>query len=190
MTNYNYVISQNQQTPPPVALRVIAGAVDLVVLFLSQFLGAYVTGVIVAVAMTLEGASEIVVYQHSSQAMFVGWVFWAGLMWVSNYIFLQGLTGATIGKKICQLQVVNENGSPIGVVKSLMRSLFYVVSFIPFLYGFFAIFWNQKSQAWHDLICKTVVLHQDENNKQSQNLEAVESLDKENSEDRDINRAA
>jgi len=182
-------INYNQDTTTTTLLRFIAGAIDGFLLFLFQFLGAYFTTAFIAVMVTLEGAPSLIVNQYSSQAMIVGWVFWATISWCANYILLQGLTGSTIGKKICNLKVVTENGSPIGIIRSFTRSLFYVISFVPFLAGFFSILWNQRSQAWHDRLCGTIVVPRDYKSNKTIQIKEQEGSESFSQQD-DINRAA
>ena len=86
----------------------------------------------------------------------------AGLAsWAVNYGFLQGVHGASLGKQLLKLKVVNEDGSPLGIARSLYRSYTYLASALPLGVGFAAIFFEEKDQCWHDRICRTVVLPRD-----------------------------
>jgi len=66
--------------------------------------------------------------------------------------------GATVGKKILKIKIVQVNGSPITIGKAILRYIGYFISGMFFGLGFFTILWNKKKQGWHDEIAKTVVV--------------------------------
>ena len=43
------------------------------------------------------------------------------LVWLGNAVVVQGITGASIGKHVMRLRVVNRDGSPHGILKALGR---------------------------------------------------------------------
>ena len=47
------------------------------------------------------------------------------------FVLLEGLTGATPGKRLMRLRVVAADGGPAGMVKSLVRNLLRVVDGLP-----------------------------------------------------------
>ncbi|MEK4730090.1 RDD family protein [Paenibacillus sp. FSL L8-0641] len=50
------------------------------------------------------------------------------------YLLLEGLTGYTLGKFVLRIQVVNGEGRPPGMVKSLIRTLIHLVDTNPLLF--------------------------------------------------------
>lgn len=50
------------------------------------------------------------------------------------YLLLEGLTGYTLGKFVLRIQVVNGEGRPPGMIKSLIRTLIYLVDTNPLLF--------------------------------------------------------
>jgi uncharacterized RDD family membrane protein YckC len=49
------------------------------------------------------------------------------------FIFLEGLTGYTIGKYLVKIKVVNEDGNKMGLIKSFIRNIFRMVDGLPAL---------------------------------------------------------
>lgn len=67
------------------------------------------------------------------------------------------LFGASLGKLLTGLKVRDEKGSPIGVGKASVRYFSKWISGILALLGFLMAFTNNKRQALHDKLNKTVV---------------------------------
>lgn len=69
---------------------------------------------------------------------------------------LEGGYGTTLGKHLCNLHVVRENGAPIGYKEAFLRRIPYYFEFmfidVPF------IFFTAKKQRAFDLIARTVVI--------------------------------
>ena len=74
-------------------------------------------------------------------------------------IFFLSLANRTIGKAIMGLQVVPLRGGRIGVLRATLRYLGYIVSIIPFFFGFIWILFSRKRQGWHDIIARTCVVY-------------------------------
>ncbi|MFA6280565.1 MAG: RDD family protein [Bdellovibrionales bacterium] len=66
--------------------------------------------------------------------------------------------GATIGKRIMGLRVVDENGRRLTFSLATLRYAVKIISMIPMMLGFFLAFFTSKRQALHDLIANTVVI--------------------------------
>ena len=66
--------------------------------------------------------------------------------------------GATPGKMICKLRIVNLDGSSITFKTALLRIVGYAVSAIAIGIGFIMIGFDAKKQGWHDKIAKTYVV--------------------------------
>jgi uncharacterized RDD family membrane protein YckC len=75
------------------------------------------------------------------------------------HIFFLTLANRTIGKAVMGLQVVPLKGGRIGVLRATLRYLGYIVSIIPFFFGFIWILFSRKRQGWHDKIARTCVVY-------------------------------
>lgn len=100
---------------------------------------------------------EPVMQEFADTGIVFGYYFWTFATLILNYGVLQGLTGSTVGKLVCGLQVVREDGSRLGIFKSLARTSAYYVSGIPLALGFWRILTNKDGRGWHDLLLKTRV---------------------------------
>ncbi|MCW8891295.1 MAG: RDD family protein [Sedimenticola sp.] len=71
--------------------------------------------------------------------------------------------GATPGKKAMGLEVIHDDGTPIGWSASLIRNLLRTVDFLPFLYatGLIAILLNQDFKRLGDLAAGSLVIYRD-----------------------------
>lgn len=70
--------------------------------------------------------------------------------------------GATPGKKIMKIKIVNEdNFQTIDFKTGAKRYLGYIFSSIIFLVGFLMVGFKKKKQGLHDIFSKTVVVHTD-----------------------------
>jgi uncharacterized RDD family membrane protein YckC len=83
-----------------------------------------------------------------------------------NNVYLQGMTGQSIGKRVLGLQlvrmVVSQRGEQKlvlpGVGRALRRQLFHIVDAVVFYIGFLVPLISRNRQTWADMIAKTVVL--------------------------------
>jgi len=77
--------------------------------------------------------------------------------------FLVGKFGATLGKMITGIKVVDENGNKISygtafIREVLVKDIIYLVIFLISWLGYLWAFWDKKRQTWHDKIAKTIVI--------------------------------
>ena len=76
---------------------------------------------------------------------------------------LQGLTGGTLGKLICGVRVMREDGSRPGLGRGLLRWVLLIVDdfpyFIPMLTGFIVALTNDRRRRVGDMAADTVVIH-------------------------------
>ncbi len=74
-------------------------------------------------------------------------------------VFDGGPKGATPGKSICGIRIVDINGGgSIGYGRAFIRYLMRIVSGIPFNLGYFWMIWDPEKQCWHDKVAKDVVV--------------------------------
>jgi uncharacterized RDD family membrane protein YckC len=68
------------------------------------------------------------------------------------------LRGATIGARLCSLEVVRLDGREIDWDTALVRALSCFLSLAPAGLGFIWIAFDRERQSWHDKIAGTVVV--------------------------------
>ena len=75
-------------------------------------------------------------------------------------IFWKRWAGATPGKKIIGIEVVNfkDNGE-LNNKQMIIRYFGYIISTIPFFIGFFMVLFRKDRRALHDLLSDTAVIH-------------------------------
>lgn len=74
------------------------------------------------------------------------------------YQFLGNLAGATVGKRLMGIRVLRADGSPLGVLRSLLRTFGYCLSTPLFNFGFLVAIFHPESRALHDLLSGSVVV--------------------------------
>jgi uncharacterized RDD family membrane protein YckC len=117
------------------------------------FFGAFVATLMAGGAAPKEAAEKVM-----AQGAMVGWLFWSLAFGILNYVALQGLTGASVGKRVAGLRVVRDDGRELGMGLAALRLVSYMASSLPFYLGYLAIFWSDRRQCWHDSLCGTVVV--------------------------------
>jgi uncharacterized RDD family membrane protein YckC len=85
-----------------------------------------------------------------------------GLSLLGGFLYhslTEGIFGASLGKLICQLRVVTEQGRPIGVAKALLRNLVYYWDALFFgLVGYNSMRQSDLNQRYGDKAAHTVVV--------------------------------
>ena len=87
------------------------------------------------------------------------------LEWFYPVVFEVYARGATPGKKICSIQVLHDDGTPVGWGASFARNTLRFVDFLPFFYasGLLSMWLNKDSKRIGDLLAATVVVYQNHN---------------------------
>jgi uncharacterized RDD family membrane protein YckC len=81
---------------------------------------------------------------------------WTGLLMA--YQFVGNLTGGTVGKRLMGLKVVRLDGRPLGVARSLVRAVGYLLSMPLCNLGFLIAFVHPDSRTLHDLLSGALVV--------------------------------
>lgn len=125
--------------------RALAWAADLAIRVVVLWLAAIALG-----ALGLFGAGVMFL-----AAFFLEWLFpaWCEARW----------NGATPGKRLLGLVVLNDDGSPVRWSAALTRNLLRAVDFLPFLYatGLAAMLVNRDFKRLGDLAAGTVVVYRE-----------------------------
>lgn len=138
--------------------RLLAYLLDFSALYIISRIGAYFGAFLAVLAMTSQKAPPEVVRETAMTGAFFGMCFWNLAAWFLNYGILQGLGGSSFGKLVSRIRVVNSDGTSVGILKSIGRTLCYSVSALPLFGGFIVSFLNPRSMCLHDMICGTVVV--------------------------------
>ena len=78
--------------------------------------------------------------------------------WVWNVCNKQGRTGATLGKGVLAIRLINRQGQPIGAGMSFLRQLVHVLDGICYI-GYLWPLWDAQKQTFADKIMGTVVVN-------------------------------
>lgn len=66
----------------------------------------------------------------------------------------------SIGKKICNLTVIDADGIGLGIGRAFLRNVSKFLSAIVFCIGYLNILWDDHRQGWHDQIARAYVIRQ------------------------------
>jgi uncharacterized RDD family membrane protein YckC len=135
--------------------RLVATIVDGVILLILELLVLSIVGYAIMGSFTFwsgvyGGAAVLVIALPS-----------AGLLVVFLYfVILEGLRGATVGKKLMKITVVGEDGSACGFRPVLIRNILRIIDWLPAVYflGGILVLRSDKGQRLGDRIAKTVVI--------------------------------
>lgn len=100
--------------------------------------------------------------QVSSGLAILFYILWIVALIAYPIYFEGGPTGATYGKRICGIKVIDFNtGGPIGYGRAFIRYL--VKSFLSgiFFLGYLWMLWDKEKQTWHDKLSNSVVVPAD-----------------------------
>ena len=81
------------------------------------------------------------------------------IVWSWGYLIVfWSVRGQTPGKMIMGIKIISTDGGSIGVGKSILRLIGYVISAVILYLGFLWIIWDKDKQGWHDKIAGTYVV--------------------------------
>jgi uncharacterized RDD family membrane protein YckC len=75
------------------------------------------------------------------------------------FVYFEGTTGQTIGKKIVNIKVVKEDGKPMTYIDAFIRTLLRLIDGqLAYLLGLIIILVSEKRQRLGDMAAKTLVV--------------------------------
>jgi len=81
------------------------------------------------------------------------------VLYFSYFILLEGTRGVTIGKFVCRIKVIDQNGNKCNIKKSVIRNLFRLVDGIAlYLVGTISIVISNKRQRLGDKFAGTFIV--------------------------------
>jgi uncharacterized RDD family membrane protein YckC len=86
------------------------------------------------------------------------------LMGITYVTFFVGKFGATPGKMLAKLRIVNPDGTPVSYGKAFGRYFGELVSSFTLCIGYLMVAWDDQKRALHDRICNTRVIRVAQNN--------------------------
>lgn len=126
-----------------------------------RFAGQLVDGVILGIVFFLlgfgmTGSFSFDLFGADAFTLLAAW--W--LVSLLYFVILEGTKGATVGKMLLKIKVVQEDGKPCGMVPAFVRNLLRIVDALPVLYiiGMVLISRSDKKQRLGDRVAKTVVI--------------------------------
>lgn len=137
--------------------RFLAALVDTLLILLLLAIANFVLFIIGSAAGGLESASSRAAAWFIAALGLVSF----GVLW-GYYIFFELFwSGQSPGKRLVGLRVIRSDGSPIGLVESVVRNLIRIVDFLPLYYGIgvIAMFISRRAQRLGDLAASTLVVY-------------------------------
>jgi uncharacterized RDD family membrane protein YckC len=139
-------------------VRLVAFAIDIVVL--GSFTVPLSMAVICGVKTGLFASKTPVRFVETEEALhqLIGYAWLA--MAALYFTVLHRSTGQTIGKAVVGIAVRRARDlASIGIIRSVLRVLGYVLSAGVFLLGFLTVMLNPRKRGWHDYVAGTCVVH-------------------------------
>ncbi len=135
--------------------RILAFLIDIVLIVLPVFL-------IVYVSLLLSGKSEpmLWLFSYSGKGALRASVVLTIIYGLTYFSVFTWLGGATIGKMIAGIKVIDVYGEPPSPLRALLRTLIYIVDLALFGAGFFLVFVAEHDRALHDKIVGTYVIEE------------------------------
>ena len=100
---------------------------------------------------------------HQPQTSFTWELVFEISVLVVTIVFWRRWRGATPGKKIVKIKIVDaKTFDDITNKQAITRSLGYIISTIPFLLGFIIVAFRKDKRAFHDLLAGTAVIYDED----------------------------
>jgi uncharacterized RDD family membrane protein YckC len=133
---------------------VVDGALELTGGLLGSYFGAMVAALVTV--MTPNVAPETM--QHSMKSGFgIGFAFWALSISFLNRVLIQGISRASIGKKVFKLELTT-SGEPLTWTRMTYRWVLSIGSLAVFGAGYGYALFNDEERSFHDIVAGTDVV--------------------------------
>lgn len=90
------------------------------------------------------------------------------------------LVGKTVGKALMGLRVLGQDGRRLTFFQALIRALSYYISGLALFIGFLWVLVDDRRQAWHDKLARTIVVYEWDAQYEERYVTAVRALDDSN----------
>jgi len=151
--------------------KIGASLVDGIIEFSGGMLGSYFGAMVAALVTVMNQNADPELMQRSMKSGFgLGFIFWALAISFINRVLIQGISRASIGKKLFKLELIS-GSAPLTWSRVVSRWVLSIGSLATFGAGYaFAIF-NSERKTLHDVLMDTDVVP--EFNSSSINLEVM-----------------
>jgi uncharacterized RDD family membrane protein YckC len=136
-------------------IRLVAYVIDSFILFFLDRLLIFAADILLGKGLLSFSTAELN-EQNIGQLLY--YMAMSMLIGCFYFTYCHGITGQTIGKWICGLKVVQNNGEPLGLGRAFLRWVGYWVSGFFFFFGFIWIAFSKQKQGWHDKIAGSYVI--------------------------------
>lgn len=100
-----------------------------------RFVAVFVDSILLAVM-----SGPFAEIRHEAGYWRIGWhgrhLFWPSLIVIVYYVLLEGIAGATIGKFLTGIRVVNQDGKKLGWAGAVVRNVARVVDAFPYVFPY------------------------------------------------------
>ena len=81
------------------------------------------------------------------------------ILQAAYFIYFEGNSGQTLGKRAASIRVVDPNGErTIGYPRAFVRWIGRYISALPLYLGYLWMLWDGEKQTWHDKLARCVVI--------------------------------
>ncbi len=106
----------------------------------------------------LEVVNQFLIYSSEKQNYLLMNIVSIAIPFIYSITFLV-TKGASPGKMLLCIRVERESGDGhLSLLNAFLRTIGYIVSFLPFLLGFIWAGFNRQKKAWHDVLASTKVV--------------------------------
>ncbi|MCL5018992.1 MAG: RDD family protein [Patescibacteria group bacterium] len=136
-------------------LRFAAFAVDLMFIYIIGFILGFAASV--PTSLILKNLNLGANYDTTPILLGVS-IVCVKLFGLIYYTIFLGSIGRTPGKALMGLKVIRNDGRKPGYGQAFLRTIYYIISFVPVGLGYFWIIWDRNKRGFHDIIAKTEVV--------------------------------
>jgi hypothetical protein len=138
--------------------KIGASALDFTIEFSGGMLGSYFGAMVAALVTVMNQNVSPQMMQSSMKSGFgLGFVFWALGVSFLNRVLIQGISRASIGKKVFRLELVSEQ-NPLTWTRVVSRWVLSMGSMAILGGGYVYAFFQRESKTLHDLLVDTDVI--------------------------------
>ncbi len=137
--------------------RSASSAVDFTLELWGGLLGSYFGAMVAALVTAMKASAPEQMEQSVRSGFGLGFAFWALSISLVNRVLIQGVSRASIGKKLFKLELIS-TGEPITWTTMLKRWVVSVGSVSIGGFGYWVAFFNEEKKTLHDLIAGTDVV--------------------------------
>jgi uncharacterized RDD family membrane protein YckC len=140
----------------------MATLMDATIEFFGGLLGSYFGAMVAALVTAMNQDAGAEAMQSSMRSGFgIGFAFWAISISLINRVLIQGISRASIGKKIMKLEIAS-SGAPLTWNRVALRWVLSVGSLAAFGAGYWYAWLNAEGRFFHDVVAGTRVVPEHE----------------------------